>query len=214
LGFRAQITTGTDPFQLPFSAAAPAPDRGLVEDAAVLAEPEMVHIKGATDPVAVCRLIAKTPHHQHSWRNDPTLVGRTWELNTIAAILDEAVGGAGCVIGVLGPPGIGKSRIVRESAALASDRGVEVLTTYCESHTSDIAFHAVAELLRAALGVDDLDGEAARAGCAPAFPTRTPRICCCWMTCWASPRAGKNSGRPKLTSSEWAASPTTAGPLR
>jgi adenylate cyclase len=43
----------------------------LVEDAAMLAEPEMVRIKGANDPVAACRLIAMTPQHQHSRRNDP-----------------------------------------------------------------------------------------------------------------------------------------------
>ncbi len=131
----------------------------LVEGAVVLAEPEMVHIKGASDPVPARRLIATTGV-QHT-RSDPKLVGRNWELNTIAAILDEAIGGAGCVIGVLGPPGIGKSRIVREAAALADDRDVQVFTTYCESHTSDIAFHAVTGLLRAALGVEALnDGEA------------------------------------------------------
>ncbi|MGH3578137.1 MAG: adenylate/guanylate cyclase domain-containing protein, partial [Mycobacterium sp.] len=90
----------------------------LVEDAAMLAEPEMVRIKGTGDPVAACRLIATTPQQQHGRRSDPTLVGRTWELNTIAAILDEAIGGAGCVVSAVGPPGIGKSRIVRESAAL------------------------------------------------------------------------------------------------
>ncbi len=107
------------------------------------------------------RLIA-TSADQHT-RSDPTLVGRTWELDTISAILDEAIGGAGCVVGVLGPPGIGKSRIVREIAAIADDRGVQVFTTYCESHTSDIPFHAVTGLLRAALGVNGLDAEAARA---------------------------------------------------
>jgi adenylate cyclase len=133
----------------------------LVEGAVVLAEPEMVHIKGATAAVPARRLIATTgdPHV----RNDPTLVGRTWELNTVAAILDEAIGGAGCVIGVLGPPGIGKSRIIREAAAIADGRGVQVFAAYCESHTSDIPFHAVTGLLRAALGVNGLDGEAARA---------------------------------------------------
>jgi adenylate cyclase len=135
----------------------------LVEDGAVLAEPEMVHIKGVNDAVAACRLIATTLQHEHSRRNDPTLVGRTWELNNIASLLDEAVGGAGCVISVLGPPGIGKSRIVRESTALAGNRGMDMFTTYCESHTSDIPFHAVAGLLRAGLGVDGLDGAAARA---------------------------------------------------
>jgi adenylate cyclase len=133
----------------------------LVEDAAVLAEPEMVYIKGASHPVPARRLIATTSDHRR--RSDPPLVGRTWELSTIAGILDEAIGGGGCVIGVLGPPGIGKSRIVREAAAIAINRGVEVFTTYCESHTSDIPFQAVTGLLRAGLGVGDLDGEAARA---------------------------------------------------
>jgi adenylate cyclase len=67
------------------------------------------------------------------------------------------------LVGVLGPPGIGKSRIVRESARLARSRGVEVFGTYCESHTSDIAFHAVARLLRAGFQVSDLDPPTARA---------------------------------------------------
>ena len=134
----------------------------LVEGAVVLAEQEMVHIKGASDPVSARGLIA-IAGDQHT-RSDPKLIGRTWELNTIAAILDEAIGGAGCVIGVLGPPGIGKSRIVREAAAIADRRGVQVFTTYCESHSSDIAFHAVTGLLRAGLGIEGLDAKAARAG--------------------------------------------------
>src|ERR1700757_4703768 len=144
----------------------------LVEGAVVLAEPEMVHIKGANDPVPAYRLIATTGEQRT--RSDPRLVGRTWELNTIAAILDEAIGGAGCVIGVLGPPGIGKSRIVREAATIADSRGVQVFTTYCESHTSDIAFHAVTGLLRASLGVEGLDAEAARAGLRVRFADADP----------------------------------------
>jgi adenylate cyclase len=146
----------------------------LVEDAVVLAEPEMVDIKGADNPVVARRLIGTTAQHQHSGRDDPMLVGRTWELNTVAAILDEAFGGAGCVISVQGPPGIGKSRIVRESAALASNRGVEVFTAYCESHTSDIPFGAVTAILRAALGTNNLDAEAARARVRARFPYADP----------------------------------------
>ena len=41
-------------------------------------------------------------------------------------------------------------------------RGVEVFTAFCESHTSQVPFHAVARLLRAATGVEGLDGQAAR----------------------------------------------------
>jgi hypothetical protein len=76
--------------------------------------------------------------------------------------LDRAVDGHGAVVGVVGAPGIGKSRLVREVAAMASDRSVEVFTAFCESHTSQLAFHAVARLLRAAFGVGDLDAQAAR----------------------------------------------------
>ena len=64
---------------------------------------------------------------------------------------------------VVGPPGIGKSRVAREAAALAAGRGVEVFWTFCESHARDIPFYAVTRLLRAGSGVADLDGDAARA---------------------------------------------------
>ena len=39
---------------------------------------------------------------------------------------------------------------------------MEVFTAFCESHASQVPFHAVARLLRAAIGVEGLDGQAAR----------------------------------------------------
>ena len=45
---------------------------------------------------------------------------------------------------------------------MAATRGVEVFTAFCESHTSQVPFHAVARLLRAATGAQDLDRQAAR----------------------------------------------------
>jgi len=76
--------------------------------------------------------------------------------------LDRAIDGRGAVVGVVGSPGIGKSRLVREVAAMAGRRNVEVFTAFCESHTSQVPFHAVARLLRAATGVKGLDGQTAR----------------------------------------------------
>jgi predicted ATPase len=84
-------------------------------------------------------------------------------MSAVKGLLDRAVDGHGAVVGMVGSPGIGKSRLVREVAAMAGRRGVEVFTTFCESHTSQVPFHAVARLLRAATGVDGLDPEAARA---------------------------------------------------
>ena len=83
-------------------------------------------------------------------------------MSAVEGLLDRAVDGHGAVVGVVGPPGIGKSRLVREVTAMARHRGVEVFTTFCESHTSQVPFHAVARLLRAATGVDGLDAQAAR----------------------------------------------------
>ena len=57
---------------------------------------------------------------------------------------------------------------------MAACRGVEVFTTYCESHTTDVAFHAVARLLRAAVGVNGLDGAAARAQVRARVPDADP----------------------------------------
>ena len=87
------------------------------------------------------------------------------------AIVERAIGGRGGVVNVVGPPGIGKSRVAREAAALAAGLGVEVVWTFCESHASDVPFHVVTRLLRAGSGVVGLDGEAARAQLRAAVPS-------------------------------------------
>jgi adenylate cyclase len=135
----------------------------LVEDAAVLGEPELVAIKGADKPVPARRLLAAGTERAQTSRREPTLVGRTWEMNTVAGILDQSISGAGCVAGVVGPPGIGKSRLVGEAATLAADRGIDVFSTFCESHAREVPFHVVARLLRAAIGISDLEPVGARA---------------------------------------------------
>ena len=134
----------------------------LVEGAAALGEPEMVRIKGAEEPVAAQRLLGIGEQHRRVGRAESNLVGRRWEMSAVEGLLDRAIDGHGSVVGVVGSPGIGKSRLVREVTAMAAARGVEVCTAFCESHTSQVPFHAVARLLRAATGVDDLDPQAAR----------------------------------------------------
>ena len=45
-------------------------------------------------------------------------------------MLDQAINRQGRVVCVSGPPGIGKSRIAQEAAAIADGRGIEVIATY------------------------------------------------------------------------------------
>jgi Adenylate and Guanylate cyclase catalytic domain/AAA ATPase domain len=120
----------------------------LVDGAAALGEPEMVHIKGAEEPVAARRLLGIGDQHRAVKRAESNLVGRRWEMPAVEGLLERAIAGYGAVVGVVGPPGIGKSRLVREVAALAHRQGVEVFTTFCESHTSQVPFHVVTRLLR------------------------------------------------------------------
>ena len=134
----------------------------LVDGAAALGEVELVHIKGADKPVSAQRLLGMEERHHPINRAESNLVGRRWELSAVEALLDRAVDGHGAVVGVVGPPGIGKSRLVQEVSAMASLRGIEVFTGFCESHTSQLPFYAVARLLRAATGAQDLDRQAAR----------------------------------------------------
>ena len=134
----------------------------LVDGVAALGEPQMVEIKGADEPVLARRLLGMGERHRDVRRAESNLVGRQWEMSTVEGLLDRAIEGHGAVVGVVGPAGIGKSRLTREVSAMADSRDVEVFTTFCESHTSQISFHAVAHLLRAATGVDGLDVQAAR----------------------------------------------------
>ena len=159
----------------------------LVDGAAALGEPEMVRIKGADEPVAAHRLLGMGERHHAVGRAESNLVGRRWEMSAVEGLLDRAIDGHGAVVGVVGPPGIGKSRLVREVVGDGAARGVEVFTAFCESHASQVPFHAVARLLRAATGSRVLTRRPPAIECATGFLTQTRRTCCCLMTCWASP---------------------------
>jgi class 3 adenylate cyclase len=146
----------------------------LVEGAVALGEAEMVRIKGAKEPVGARRLLGMGDGHRAARRAESNLVGRRWEMSAVEGLLDRAIGGHGAVVGVVGSPGIGKSRLVREVSAMAATRRVDVFTAFCESHISQVPFHAVARLLRAVTGIKDLDPNVARARIRAQFPDAEP----------------------------------------
>jgi AAA ATPase domain len=134
----------------------------LVRDTTILGEPETVRVKG--DQVMLARqLLGIVSERDWAGRTQSTLVGREREVHTVSGILDRAISGRGSVVGVGGPPGIGKSRLALEAVDLAKTRGAGVFSTYCESHASQIPFHAVARMLRSYARIRDLTDDAARA---------------------------------------------------
>ena len=84
----------------------------------------------------------------------PQLVGRDAELEVVDDALASVEGGAPQALGVLGEPGIGKSRLLAELAGRAAARGHLVLGGRAAELERDVPF---------ALWVDALDGHVARA---------------------------------------------------
>ncbi len=115
----------------------------LVQHAALMGQPETVRIKGSADPVTARRLLGMESRHAVVGRSESRLVGRRWEMASVEANLERSIDGDGAAVALIGPAGIGNSRIVREVAASAVGRGADVFWAFCESHTSDIPFHAV-----------------------------------------------------------------------
>ncbi len=147
----------------------------LVEAMAVLGEPQLVRIKGAEDAVPARRLLSVPEQRRQTGPSHSRLVGREWELATLAAMLDRSIQGRGSVVGVVGLPGIGKTRLASETIELAKSRGVSVFSVFGESHATDVAFDVVARLLRAMGQLSGLDDESARARMRALVPGGDPQ---------------------------------------
>ncbi|WP_310649866.1 AAA family ATPase [Gordonia amicalis] len=116
------------------------------------------------------RLLALTPRIARQISAESNFVGRRREMAVVESMMDKTVRGQGCVMLLAGPPGLGKSRIARESAARAAARGFKVTWAFGDAHRRDVSFGVVAGLLRSALGLDDLDLDSARAQVLARFP--------------------------------------------
>jgi len=80
----------------------------------------------------------------------PTLVGRQAELGALAELSAAVAAGHGGTLLVLGEAGIGKSRLVRETAAVAGARGQLVLLGRAVQSDQPVAFRPLSEALLAA----------------------------------------------------------------
>ena len=131
-----------------------------------------------------------------AWRNGITcieraesnLVGRRWEMSAVEGLLDRAIEGHGAVVGVVGPPGIGKSRLVRE---VVCDGESTVVWRCSPPSASRTPARSPSMPSRGCCARPPasrvLTGRRPATECATGFPTQTPRIWRCLMTCWASP---------------------------
>ena len=85
------------------------------------------------------------------------LVGRQDELGMLRALFERAESGQGQVVGLIGEPGVGKSRLVYEFRENLARSTVTYLEGHCLSSGSTTPYGAVLELIRQTLGTSELD---------------------------------------------------------
>ena len=130
----------------------------LARDAVEVEPVEPLSLKGKADRVAAYRLlrvVEGAPAFER--RLDAPFVGRREELARVRSALDRVVSERRCrLVTLLGPPGIGKSRVAAE---LAADlRGeADVLVGRCLPYGEGITYWPLREIFAAAGAEDELD---------------------------------------------------------
>jgi len=135
----------------------------LVRDAVEVAAIEPLVAKGKAEPLPAYRLLGITPGAVGRLRQlDAPMVGRERELARLRATFADAVAERSCqMFTVLGPAGVGKSRLVAEFLAGAQ---ATILRGRCLPYGEGITYWPLGEALRAGAGIDDEDDrETARA---------------------------------------------------
>ena len=105
--------------------------------------------------------------------DEPAIVGRATELECLDRAVDQACSGVGQVVLVLGEAGIGKSRLVRELAVRAVDRGALVLTGHAYPGAQGLPYASWVEAMRSERLTEDPE---IRARLAPIWASELARL--------------------------------------
>jgi class 3 adenylate cyclase/tetratricopeptide (TPR) repeat protein len=129
----------------------------LVRDVVVAEPVEPLKLKGKAEAVTSFRLVRVTPGPvEHVRRLDSPMVGRERESALLRQAFERAVVDHACqMFTVLGPPGVGKSRLIEEFAADIDD--ATALRGRCLPYGEGITFFPVLEVVKEAAGLADFD---------------------------------------------------------
>jgi len=118
-----------------------------------------VKVKGKRQPVRnyLIRRGTVSQVEQAVARND--FFGRQEELGIARALVSAALAGHGAVLDISGDPGVGKSRLVAELSAHASEQGMTTLRGAAVSYDRNLPYLPWLGILHALLGFQDSNGE-------------------------------------------------------
>jgi class 3 adenylate cyclase/tetratricopeptide (TPR) repeat protein len=119
-----------------------------------------VAVKGRSGPVVAHRIVRerrRTRLQVGAEHGLTALVGRRRELDLMRERFEQARDGRGQIVGIVGEPGVGKSRLAHELRASLQDQPVVVLEGACVAYAQATPYTPIAAILRASFGVDDGD---------------------------------------------------------
>jgi class 3 adenylate cyclase len=130
----------------------------LVRDAVTVETVEPIAVKGKARPVRAFRLIAvsATAPGRARWPASP-MVGRERERDTLTQAFRNAADDRSChLVSVLGPAGVGKSRLVADFLGEVGGKG-RVLQGRCLPYGEGITYFPIREIVEQAADLSDLD---------------------------------------------------------
>ncbi len=130
----------------------------LVSDAFELKEAGSFDVRGVTGPVAAYELVGLGRAHPPIATTGPSasrLIGRDEEMGALEQVLSHVEEGSGQVVGVVGEPGVGKTRLCFEFGELCRRRDVEVFCGHAMSHGQRTPLHPVLDLVRDYFGIEN-----------------------------------------------------------
>ena len=126
--------------------------------------PFLPHL-GPTDPSPTYQVLGLGPHRAplltDRARPRSRFVGRELELATLQALLARVAEGQGQVVGIVGEPGMGKTRLLAEFWQRLGDTRVTSLEGRCVSYGQATPYKPIQDLLRHACGCTEADSSAA-----------------------------------------------------
>jgi len=136
----------------------------LVRDAVRVEAVAPLTLKGKSEGVPAWRLLGVTAEPGLARRLDSPLVGRERELDLLRQAFERTLAGPACELAsVLGPAGVGKSRLTKEFVAGIGERAT-VHRARCLAYGEGITFWPIAEVVRKSAAIDESDPpETARA---------------------------------------------------
>ncbi len=120
-------------------------------------------VKGLSEPIRLFELEGggqlRTRFDVSRARGLSRFVGRAREMAVLEESLAHALAGEGRIVGIVGEPGVGKSRLCHEFAERCRARGVPIFTAHGVPHGKTIPLLPWMELMRNSFGITEHDGD-------------------------------------------------------